>query len=320
MAKRLKIAWYNLENLFDAEDAQRDPKLKARLRTELKDWTKAVRDNKIAQLAAVIEKLFDGSGPDLLGVCEVENEDVLKVLAQGLNSAGRDYDIVSHESKDARGIDVSFIVDKNVFSTRDVGHQVVIKRVATRDLMWMTVKPKGGGPEFVAIANHWPARSGAGKQYGTEPFRMLTGETLAYVVSTLLADDPDRPIIAMGDFNDDPFNRSMQEYLLGTRDPGRVSRSSSGHMLNLMWPIMSGNDPGTYKFGPTWNMLDQFLVTKGFLKRGSPIKVDQSSVRIFRPDFVKDGEKPRPFGRPSKRNMDPGGYSDHFPICAELVL
>jgi len=151
----------------------------------------------------------------------------------------------------------------------------------------------------------------------------LAGETLAYVVSDLLhGDNGDKelPIIAMGDFNDEPFNRSMQEYLLGTRDPARVRYSKSGHLLNCMWPLMQGHDPGTYLYSSDWNMLDQFLVSYGLLKGSSPLKADLESIDILRPAaMIGSSGRPRRFSRPStKSGIDPGGFSDHFPITMTL--
>ena len=43
----LNIAWWNLENLFDHEMAQRDAELKSKLKSELEGWTEDIRDKKI---------------------------------------------------------------------------------------------------------------------------------------------------------------------------------------------------------------------------------------------------------------------------------
>jgi endonuclease/exonuclease/phosphatase family metal-dependent hydrolase len=263
--------------------------------------------------------MFDGAGPDLLGVCEVENEWVLGRLAEAIDLPGRSFAVVTHESEDARGIDVSFLIDTEVLSATDTNHQVIIKRVPTRDIFYARISI-ADGPEFVACANHWPSRTAG--QYKSEPFRMLAGETLAYLVEQLLhGEDGDKntPILAMGDFNDEPFNRSMQEYLLGTRDPGRVRYSRSGHMLNLMWPLMQGDDPGTYLYGSDWNMLDQMLVSYGCLKSSSSIHADPESIEVFRPAVMRGRSgAPRRFGRPSRRNLNEDGYSDHYPITVRL--
>ncbi len=266
--------------------------------------------------------MFGGSGPALLGVCEVENEAIIKKLANATNIPGRNYTVVTHDSPDARGIDTSFMIDSNELTAVNTGHQIVIKRSATRDLFWVRLRINDTGAEFVAIANHWPSRSAG--QYSSEPFRIIVGETHALIVSRLLDETvgghKNLPIISMGDYNDEPFNRSMQEYTLGTRDPGRVRYSHSGHMLNLMWPHMIGHDPGTYLFGSDWNMLDQFLLSYGMLRNASRVRVNPDSVNIFKPDTLTAGSgKPRKFSRPSaKGGVDLNGYSDHFPITVEL--
>ena len=241
------IAFWNVGNLFDREnDPNRPLGLQSALARELQGWTAAIRDQKIANLASIINQMFNGQGPDLLGICEVENEAIVQRLAGQINIPGRNFGVVAHNSPDARVIDVSYIFDQNALQAANPSYQVVIKRTATRDLFWCIFTVTATNRNFVAIANHWPSRSAG--QYASEPFRMLTGETLSFVLCNLLANNPNLPILAMGDFNDEPFNRSMQEYLLGTRDPGRVTRSPVARLLNLMWPLRQGDDPGTYLF------------------------------------------------------------------------
>jgi hypothetical protein len=67
-------------------------------------WTPAFRDRKIAQLASVIAQMNNGAGPDLLGVCEVENRHVLDMLVAELAARlnGRAYQLVHSDTADAR--------------------------------------------------------------------------------------------------------------------------------------------------------------------------------------------------------------------------
>jgi predicted extracellular nuclease len=313
------IAFWNVENLFDREnDPNRPPELQSKLAGELQGWTTDIRDQKIKNLANIINQMFNRQGPDLLGVCEVENEEIVQRLASQINIPGRNYGVVAHSSADARGIDVSFIFDQNTLQAANPSHHVVIKRTATRDLFWCTFTVPATNRYFAVIANHWPSRSAG--QYDSEPFRMLSGETLSFVLSELLANDPNLPILAMGDFNDEPFNRSMQDYLLGTRDPGRVKSSSLVRLLNLMWPLMQGDDSGTFLFSSTWNMLDQFLVSKEFIKIASKVKVVDGSIAIFKPQEMKGpAGAAKKYGRPSKpASFNQTGFSDHYPIVMRI--
>ena len=61
-----------------------------------------------------------GAGPDLLGVCEVENRYVLDLLVQQVahRLPGRKYQIVHADTDDARGIDVAFLYDPKHFTAR----------------------------------------------------------------------------------------------------------------------------------------------------------------------------------------------------------
>ena len=68
------IYWWNLENLFDIEKSSRRPEwLEKQIGKELVGWTSAVLDQKIANLCYVLQQLNNGKGPDVLGVCEIEN-------------------------------------------------------------------------------------------------------------------------------------------------------------------------------------------------------------------------------------------------------
>jgi hypothetical protein len=62
------VAWWNVENLFDEENAPRTDKLQRAIGKDLVGWTPARRDRKVAQLASVIAQMNGASGPDLLGV------------------------------------------------------------------------------------------------------------------------------------------------------------------------------------------------------------------------------------------------------------
>ncbi len=72
------VAFWNLENLFAPEGhPNREPWLAQQLAKDLNGWTQALFDTKIDQLMSIIRQMNGGLGPDILGVCEVENDFVL---------------------------------------------------------------------------------------------------------------------------------------------------------------------------------------------------------------------------------------------------
>jgi Endonuclease/Exonuclease/phosphatase family len=66
----------------------------------------------------VIAAMNTGRGPDLLGVCQVENRFVVDRFVERVNAtlpAPRSYAVVQADTDDARGIDVVFIYDNTLF-------------------------------------------------------------------------------------------------------------------------------------------------------------------------------------------------------------
>ena len=323
------VAWWNVENLFSAEgDPQRIPWLAEKLKGELKGWTQAVLDQKLAQLAKVISSMNGGRGPDLLGVCEIENKQVLEQLVAALKPLGRAYKVVHHDTSDQRGIDVAFLYDSARFSTKakEVFSHTILRRTGTRDLFQASFYTKPKKNRLVVVGNHWPSRSGG--QYESEPYRMLAGETLSYWLERIREvlksqpTDPEPSVLVMGDFNDEPFNRSLTEYALGQRVDRllKSKRADSPYLLNLTWPLL-GEGGGTFAFGGEANLLDQLLVNRGFFADESPWRVTENSVEIVRfPEMLDSRGGPRRFGRPSdKDSFHPTGFSDHLPVACQVV-
>ena len=333
------VAFWNLENLFAPEDyPEREPWLAQQLSSELAGWTQALFDTKIKQLTSIISQMNGGHGPDILGVCEVENSYVLKKLSSQLNSqlSNRNYSVVHVDStQDHRGIDTAFIFDSSMYSfdPDKVFSHFVMRRTGTRDITQATFTTRLGN-DLIALCNHWPSRSSG--IYESRGFRMTAGETLSYWHQRIWEErGNDIPIIAMGDFNDDPFDDSLIINARATRERGDVERAITAvRFYNLAWQYMEQlgqdrhGDPkllhGTLYYKGNGNVFDQLLVSKGMLLRNSPISVDESTARMeLYPEMVdhRVSYGPIPFGLPNgnaSQNVDTNGFSDHFPVSVVL--
>lgn len=124
-------------------------------------------------------------------------------------------------------------------------------------------------------------------------------------------------VLVMGDFNDEPFNRSVTDYSLATTSILKVKLSKEAPRLyNLMWPIMA-RGVGTFYFSNFPNLLDQFMVSKGIVE-STKIKVEDVDIVIF-PEMIKGKYKhPVKFGKPSDKSLNEKGFSDHLPISLTL--
>jgi hypothetical protein len=88
-----------------------------------------------------------GQGPDLLGVCDVENRFVVDQLINRVTAAlaaPRNYAVVHADTGDARAIDVAFIYDATVFQSslpleESVFIHVVMRRNATREIAMLNL-------------------------------------------------------------------------------------------------------------------------------------------------------------------------------------
>jgi predicted extracellular nuclease len=325
MPSNYYVAWWNLENLFDEENApasRRTDKVFRAIKKDIAGWTPQRRDRKVAQLASVIAQMNAGNAPDLLGVCEVENRFVVDRLVDAVRALvpARNLAVVHADTNDARGIDVAFIYDSDLFDVpaNEIFFHVVMRRNATRDIVQVNFQTHKGRTWSV-FGNHWPSRSGG--QFESAGYREIAGETLSYFHQRALEiHGVDTPVLAMGDFNDEPFDTSLVIHALSTRQRVKVLEANVPRFWNLMWPAI-GQPDGTFYFDNQPNLLDQFLINKNMARQDSPIKAKADTVEIIRfPGTFSTGRYPRPLpfggmGTP----VDENGFSDHFPIGAQFT-
>lgn len=318
MPDKYAVAFWNLENLFDIENSpRRSEKLQRAIGKDLNGWTAALLNKKISQLASIIIKMNENRGPDVLGVSEVENEYVMKLLVKALAPLHRNYKIVHHDTPDQRGIDVGFIYDKDIFTAEDVFSHAVMRRTATRDILQVNFRTRKNRL-LVLAGNHWPSRSGDPE--GSAVYRAIAGETLAYFHERIIeVHGAETPVLAMGDFNDEPFDLSLIKYALSTQSLLKVRKARNCLFFNLMWQLL-GQSIGTLYFDNNAYMFDQFLSNKNMISEGLPIQVVPTSVGIIRfPAMIDAGALPAPIpfggmGKPINTN----GFSDHFPIAMTI--
>lgn len=310
-AKSFFLGFWNLENLFDIEEAPRLEKVKKAIQSDIKGWNAVLLEKKLTNLSVVIRSMNANRGPDILGVSEVESKAVLeKLVARISKDGGRQYSIVHADSSDNRGIDVAFLYDAAIAAPGEVFQHWVVKRSATRDLLQTDFEIYN--KKVVVICNHWPSRSGG--QYESEPYRIVAGETLAYWVERIHEELGENVgIVAIGDFNDDPFCRSLVEYALSTNNQKKVLSGRLKYLYNTSWPIV-GEGLGTLFYDGGWNCFDQVLINRTLLDGKSGWIVNGNATVEARLIMGKGNQSiPHRFGiKPSERDLN--GYSDHFPV------
>jgi len=339
---QLLLGFWNLENLFAPEGfPNREPWIAKAVKNDLKGWTEGLFARKVAQLASIITQMKGGAGPDLLGVCEVENRFALQSVADRLNALlpERRYDLVHVDStRDRRGIDTAFLFDANVLAVNagEIFSHWVMRRTGTRDITQATFVTRAGH-ELIALANHWPSRSGGDGPERSAGFRATAAETLSYWHDRIReVKGVDAAVIAVGDLNDQPFDASLTIHAVALRDLGDVVRARSAKFYNLAWRYLSrsaidheGNErslDGTLYFQNDAFLFDHILVSPALLKTGGPLRLveDSAKVEAF-PEMVSHrvGEGAIRFGLPkgdAGRNVNVNGFSDHFPVSVAVEV
>lgn len=306
-----RILFYNVENLFDTIDTEgvNDAEFTP---TSDKKWDSERYADKLNKLSKVIASADTGYFPDILGICEIENKDVLEDLINTplLNKAK--YEILHQNSPDKRGIDVALAYTKKYtpLSTSYILIDLPGNRSHTRDILYS--KGLLYKDTLHVFVNHWPSRYG-GKEK-SDPKRAFTAQILRNTIDSIQRADKNPKIIIMGDFNDYPPDSSLSMILNAKASPS----DNPDDLVNLAWEINANGD-GSYNYKGDWGALDQFIVSGSLFEQGK-LTADQQSYSVVKKEWMlytnkKGKQSPaRSYGGETYY----GGYSDHLPILLKL--
>lgn len=313
------LAFYNLENLFDTKndtlifDDDRTP--------DGKDaWTDDRYERKIENLAKVISNIgrsITHTSPDIIGVCEAENETVLKDLANHPNLKEKSYGIIHFDSPDERGIDVGLLYAKASFIPISFASRRLLLfndeglRDYTRDQL--VVEGLLDNERIYLLVNHWPSRSGG--ELRSRPFRLKAAELNRRIIDSLRRLDIDAKIIGMGDFNDDPRSPSLKKIL---KIKGKKTLLDTTDLFGPMEALYQ-KGVGSLAYRDKWNLFDQFYLSSNLVVRNDEYHLWKAEV--FNPPYLID-PKGRYRGYPLRTYAGGnyiGGYSDHFPVFIQLI-
>ena len=309
------VAFYNLENLFDTfNDTLIDDE--EFLPGSEKNWTMEKYKDKLNQLSTVIEKLGDDDGPEILGISEIENRKVVEDLIHTDRLISRGYEIAHIESPDLRGVDVGLIYKKKFFTPISTTAVQVIDSTdlvfKTRNLLVVTGVLSNDTITF--MVNHWPSRRGGGK----DEKRIVAAKTARRVVDSLLKQNPQAKIILMGDFNDDPVDASIYDYLIA-RPEKKLKLNSD--LYNPMHSIFK-NGYGSLSYQGQWNLFDQLIMTQSLLiNANTKYFFMRNSAAIYSKKWLLNDEGKytgAPF-RTWSGSTYIGGFSDHLPVYLYLL-
>lgn len=338
-SKKIKVMTYNVENLFDLEhDLGKDDWAYLPLAVKRKmpehraacnkvtnptwrdeclnlDWNRTALNKKIANISSVINTSFNGSGPDILVLQEVENFKVLQELQQrGLQGKGF-REIILIEGPDSRGIDVAILSKLPLLATKS--HTVDLPKKnptteahPTRGILEATFKV--GTKKLTIYANHWPS------QGNPTANRVAAAQTLSAAAE--VAASRGEAIMALGDFN------SLLPEINGPVGAELQTQFVDAIEERLSSVPTSTKTPGTHWYRGSWSFLDRIYVGAESEKLG--LRVNWISLDVHAPEFAMRVNEFKRRDGSVERTMIPHrfsaekqtGYADHLPLMVEVSL
>ena len=295
-ARAQRVVWWNVENVFDCQhDTLKDDY--EFLPEGTYHWTKSRYWKKLDNLSRTIAAIAGDDGwPMIVGMCEVENDTVLRDLTRRSPLRLARYSYVHEEGPDKRGVDVAMLYDSLQFHL--LGHKAI--RIPslehgfspTRNILHAWGRCPTLPDTLHIIIVHLPSRAGSGRK--GEMHRRLAVTTLC----NLLDDLEGKCVMLMGDFNAEPTDkifRSIKERLTSLMPQSRKELRQA---------------KGTYYFRKMWGFIDHIIISPNMLHHV------KGSVTVGRFPFLLT-EKGTPW-RTFQGPVYKGGISDHLPIWVDL--
>lgn len=307
--QEFSVMFYNVENLFDTVDdtLKNDDEF---LPGGERRWTSYRYHKKLNAIARAVAAAGEWELPALIGLCEIENEDVLKDLVYGTILSAGNYGIVHRDSPDPRGIDIALLYRRDRFRIAAVRSWLPDSPdslpVTTRNLLY--IKVTAAEDTLHMVLCHLPSRRGG--VLAAERLRERMIRLAADRVDSIMSSSGGRgTVIVMGDFNATPQDEMM------------TVLTGAGKLVNLS-VVLSEQGKGSYKYQGKWEMIDQVLVSPALTDSSGVWRTEPACFRVVDVPFLLTGDETYPGSKPFPTYGGyrwSGGYSDHLPVLVRIT-
>jgi endonuclease/exonuclease/phosphatase family metal-dependent hydrolase len=312
-ASPFKVATYNVQNLFDA----------VYVGTEYDDytvkhnWTKRMVDIKLNHTAEVICDL----DADILGLQEIENEQILQQLIKRLEKVGCSYKYAVITHKKTAPIQVALLSRYPITRHHDIG---VSQGERVRNILEAEVDI--GGYPLTIFVNHWKSKAHMG--YESKRIRY------AKMLQSRIAKMPDtKEYIILGDLNSDynvyltleeklndtqgktAFNDVLQTKM-GSFLVEEEEMQDAAHGVHFsLWKEVPLDQRWSHKFYGRKSTLDH-IVLPGKMFDGKGIDYVNNTFKVFKRSYLFTKRGYINQWRYKNGKHLGKGYSDHLPLYA----
>ena len=305
----IKIATYNVENLFDAsfQGTEYEEYIPGK-----HNWNRRMVEIKLNHTVEVICDL----DADILGLQEIENSYIFQRLIKKLKTVGCAYGYSAITKKKSASIQVALLSRYPIKKEHDIQ---VSYSPRVRNILEVEVDIRG--ERLTLFVNHWKSKA----YKGYESKRIKYAKALQARIARL---SPSREYIVLGDFNSD-YNayRTLDEKINDTQgktgfsdilktkiEEYEIPKAQRGEHYTL-WKELEIEDRWSHKFYGKKSSLDQIVLPKQMFD-GKGIDYVNNSFKVYKADylFTKRGYINRWRYKNGKHMAK--GYSDHLPIFA----
>jgi endonuclease/exonuclease/phosphatase family metal-dependent hydrolase len=310
--------FYNVENLFDTIDS--DKADEEFLPGGPRIWNSNKYNTKLNRIYQVIVASAEWSLPPIIGLCEVENNEVLNDLLKYTPLSRRNYIAIYADSYDERGIGVAMLIDTSVFEIESINtvypRDETDRLMSTRSLL--IVRLVNDIDSLSVMVTHWPSRRGGVAV--TEPLRKSVAKQIVKEIANIKEmKGVNEKIVIMGDLNCEP-NSDLISNDLGAYTGDNLIED--GGLLNLT-SLFGKNEIGSYKYQGLWSLFDQIIVSGSLVNSSYGYSVRENSFRVFYNSRMSVRDTRYNGIKPFSTWTGPiynGGFSDHFPVLIDLEV
>ena len=306
------FCFWNVENFFDDQNDHHENKADKEYDTWFSRDPQALH-LKLAHLCDALLKMNDGKGPDILAIAEVESVRAAELLQEAFNQrvpdpALRYTSVLMKEISAGRHIAPAILTRLPVDKSRT--------HLLGKHLRILEGHIEVNGHDLVVLASHWTSR--LTDKNGDR--RDKYADQLHGAFYGMYKNNPNVDVLICGDFNDPPEAPSVTEHLRATGDQRAVvSSGAQPLLLDLMANKDAGAGFGTIYYQSKWSIFDHIVVSPGMLDHAG-WSCDPDSVYTVN-TLTRPGDKQhRPWRFGGEHDKQAHGYSDHFPVTAQLQV
>lgn len=316
--KILKIATYNVENLFDLQKSGYE--YSEYVPNGSSEWNQKNYKIKLKNIAQVIKDI----DADIIALQEIESLQALLDLRFALKQNGLYYEHYAIADKKNTTVKVAilskipFLYSKELSVTQTYEYRNILE-----------TKFKIDDKELYIFVNHWKSKS------GPESMRVISAKTLKNRITEI---GYDKNIVLLGDFNSDyeehlkfvkKRNHNDTDGITGINHIlGTINQRNYSSYLNYtknsfynLWYDANEENRYTYIYKGKKEALDSILISQSLLGKKGIFYINKSVTNFNKEYLFKKSNINRwEISRAKVRKHKGKGYSDHLAIVAKFKI